>query len=108
MKSGPLKKAAKRRSAHRRYVLRLYVTGTTSRSVRALESVRRICDQHLAGDYQLEVIDIYRNLALARGDQIVAAPTLVKRLPLPLRRLIGDMSNEEKVLMGLDLRPRRR
>ena len=108
MKSGPMKKAAKRRSARQRYVLRLYVTGTTSRSLRALESVRRICDEHLAGDYRLEVIDIYRNLALARGDQIIAAPTLVKRLPLPLRRLIGDMSNEEKVLMGLDLRPRRR
>ena len=108
MKSGPTRKAAKRRSARQRYVLRLYVTGTTSRSLRALESVRRICDEHLAGDYQLEVIDIYRNLALARGDQIIAAPTLIKRLPLPLRRLIGDMSNEEKVLMGLDLRPRRR
>jgi circadian clock protein KaiB len=108
MKSGLPRKAAKRRSARQRYLLRLYVTGTTSRSLRALESVRRICDEHLAGDYQLEVIDIYRNLALARGDQIIAAPTLIKRLPLPLRRLIGDMSNEEKVLMGLDLRPRRR
>jgi circadian clock protein KaiB len=108
MKSGPVKKTARRRDASRRYVLRLYVTGSTSRSVRALENVRRICDEHLAGNYQLEVIDIYRNLALARGDQIIAAPTLIKRLPAPLRRLIGDMSNEEKVLMGLDLRPRRR
>ena len=75
--------------------------------MRALENLRRICDEHLAGNYQLEVIDIYMNLALARGDQIVAAPTLIKQLPAPLRRLIGDMSNEEKVLMGLDLRPRR-
>jgi len=108
MKSRPVKKAARRRTAPRRYVLRLYVTGSTSRSVRALENVRRICDEHLAGNYQLEVIDIYRNLALARGDQIIAAPTLIKRLPAPLRRLIGDMSNEEKVLIGLDLRPRRR
>jgi circadian clock protein KaiB len=108
MKSGPRKKAARGRPAGRRYLLRLYVTGSTSRSVRALENVRRICDEHLAGDYRLEVIDIYRNLALARGDQIIAAPTLVKRLPAPFRRLIGDMSNEEKVLMGLDLRPRRR
>jgi len=108
MKSRPVKKAARRRAAPRRYVLRLYVTGSTSRSVRALENLRRICDEHLAGNYQLEVIDIYKNLALARGDQIIAAPTLIKRLPAPLRRLIGDMSNEKKVLMGLDLRPRRR
>ena len=108
MKSGAAKKTARRRSAGRRYVLRLYVTGTTSRSVRALENLRRICDEHLAGNYKLEIIDIYRNLALARDDQIIAAPTLIKRLPAPLRRLIGDMSNEQKVLMGLDLRPRRR
>ena len=108
MKSGAVKKTARRRSSGRRYILRLYVTGTTSRSVRALENLRRICDEHLAGQYQLEIIDIYRNLALARDDQIIAAPTLIKRLPTPLRRLIGDMSNEQKVLMGLDLRPRRR
>ena len=108
MKSGSVKKTPRRRSAGRRYVLRLYVTGTTSRSVRALENLRRICDEHLAGNYQLEIVDIYRNLALARDDQIIAAPTLIKRLPAPLRRLIGDMSNEQKVLMGLDLRPRRR
>ena len=108
MKSGAVKKGARRRSAGRRYVLRLYVTGTTSKSVRALENLRRICDEHLAGNYQLEIVDIYRNLARARDDQIIAAPTLIKRLPAPLRRLIGDMSNERKVLMGLDLRPRRR
>ncbi len=108
MKSNPVKKTARQRATRRRYVLRLYVTGSTSRSVRALENVRRICDEHLAGNYQLEVIDIYKDLALARGDQIIAAPTLIKRLPAPLRRLIGDMSNEQKVLMGLDLRSRRR
>jgi circadian clock protein KaiB len=87
--------------------LRLYVTGTTSKSVRAVQNVRRICEEHLPGLYDLEVVDIYKNLPLARGDQIIAAPTLLKRLPQPLRRLIGDMSDEERVLVGLDIRPRR-
>jgi circadian clock protein KaiB len=90
-----------------KYVLRLYVTGTTGRSVRAIQNVRRICEEHLAGLYDLEVVDIYKNLPLAKGDQIIAAPTLIKRLPSPLRRLIGDMSDEQRVLVGLDLRPRR-
>ena len=89
------------------YVLRLYVTGTTGRSVHAIQSVKRVCDDHLRGRYELEVVDLYKNLPLARGDQIVAAPTLIKRLPLPLRRLIGDMSDEDRVLVGLDLRPRK-
>jgi circadian clock protein KaiB len=87
------------------YVLRLYVTGITPNSRRAVENVRRICEEHLKGRYELEVIDIYRYPGLASGEQILAAPTLIKKLPLPLRRLIGDMSNEEKVLFGLDLRP---
>ena len=91
-----------------KYLLRLYVTGTTARSVRAIQNVRRICEEHLEGLYDLEVVDIYKNLPLARGDQIIAAPTLVKRLPAPLRRLIGDMSDEQRVLLGLDLRPLRR
>ena len=90
-----------------RYLLRLYVTGTTGKSVRAIQNVRRICEEHLQGLYELEVVDIYKNLPLARGDQIIAAPTLIKRLPAPLRRLIGDMSDEQRVLVGLDLRPRR-
>ena len=91
----------------RKYLLRLYVTGTTGKSLRAIENVRKICDQHLDGRYDLEVIDLYKNLPLARGDQIIAAPTLIKRLPAPLRRLIGDMSDEERVLVGLDIRPGR-
>ena len=90
-----------------KYLLRLYVTGTTGKSVRAIQNVRRICDEHLKGLYDLEVVDIYKNLPLARGDQIIAAPTLIKRLPVPLRRLIGDMSDEQRVLVGLDIRPRR-
>jgi circadian clock protein KaiB len=89
------------------YLLRLYVTGTTGRSVRAIQNVRRICEEHLKGLYELEVVDLYKNLPLARGDQIIAAPTLIKRLPAPLRRLIGDMSDEQRVLVGLDLRSRR-
>jgi circadian clock protein KaiB len=101
------KKPASRRKAAATHVLRLYVTGVTGKSVRAIENVRRICDQHLKGSYELEVVDLYKNLPLARGDQIIAAPTLIKRLPLPLRRLIGDMSDEARVLVGLDLRPKR-
>ena len=98
---------ARSRGQKLKYLLRLYVTGTTGKSVRAIQNVRRICDEHLEGMYDLEVIDIYKNLPLARGDQIIAAPTLVKRLPSPLRRLIGDMSDEHRVLVGLDLQPRR-
>jgi circadian clock protein KaiB len=97
--------AAYRKKA--KYLLRLYVTGTTGRSVRAVQNVRRICEEHLKGLYDLEVVDIYKNLPLARGDQIIAAPTLIKRLPAPLRRLIGDMSDEQRVLVGLDIRHQR-
>ena len=87
----------------RRYVLRLYVTGLTARSVRAVSNLRAICDDYLDGQYDLEVIDIYQQPVLAKGEQIIAAPTLVKELPLPMRRIIGDMSDRERVLLGLDL-----
>jgi circadian clock protein KaiB len=87
-----------------RYVLRLYVTGMTPRSTRAVENVRKICEEHLAGRYELEVVDIYQQPGLARGEQIIAAPTLIKKLPLPLRRIIGDLSSTERVLVGLDIR----
>jgi circadian clock protein KaiB len=100
------KKTTGMRQKKGKYLLRLYVTGTTGRSVRAIQNVRRICEEHLQGLYDLEVVDIYKNLPLARGDQIIAAPTLIKRLPAPLRRLIGDMSDEQRVLVGLDIRPR--
>lgn len=86
------------------YVLRLYVTGVTPNSVRALANIKRICEEHLQGRYQLEVIDLYQQPELAATEQIIAAPTLIKELPLPLRRVIGDMSNSERVLVGLDLR----
>jgi circadian clock protein KaiB len=86
-----------------RYVLRLYVTGMTSRSARAVKNLQAICDEYLEGRYDLEVIDIYQQPVLLKGEQIIAAPTLVKKLPLPMRRIIGDMSNRERVLRGLDL-----
>jgi circadian clock protein KaiB len=92
-------------SNEQRYVLRLYVTGSTSRSARAIENMRRICEEHLAGRYDLEVIDIYQRPEAAREFQLIAAPTLVKLLPEPLRRIVGDLSNHDKVLHGLDLLP---
>ena len=88
------------------YVLRLFVTGQTPRSVLAIENMRRICAEHLSGRYSLEVIDIYQHPEVCQKQQIIAAPTVIKVLPLPLRRIIGDLSNTEKVLAGLDLRPR--
>jgi circadian clock protein KaiB len=86
-----------------RYILRLYVTGMTSRSARAVKNLRAICDEYLEGRYDLEVVDIYQQPVLVRGEQIIAAPTLIKKLPLPMRRIIGDMSNRDRVLLGLDL-----
>jgi circadian clock protein KaiB len=86
-----------------RYVLRLYVTGMTPRSARAIKNVQAICQEYLDGRYDLDVIDIYQQPVLTRGEQIVAAPTLIKKLPLPMRRLVGDMSDRERVLLGLDL-----
>jgi len=86
--------------------LRLYVAGQTPRSLTALANLKKICDERLAGKYHIEVIDLMKNPQLARGDQILAVPTLVRKLPVPLRKLIGDLSNTEKVLVGLDLRPR--
>ncbi len=87
-----------------KYVLRLYVTGITPTSARAVENIRKICSENLEGRYELEIIDIYQQPIYARNGQIVAAPTLVKELPLPLRKFIGDMSDTEKLLAGLDLK----
>jgi circadian clock protein KaiB len=86
------------------YVLRLYITGSTPHSTRAMSNIRKICEEHLEGRYDLEVVDISQHPMLARGEQIVAAPTLIKKLPLPLRRFIGDMSQTDRILSGLDLR----
>lgn len=87
-----------------RYVLRLYVNGASTASAEAIRNVRRICDEHLAGHVELDIVDLRQNPVLVAEDQIIAAPTLIKRLPSPLRQLVGDMSNEEVVLLGLDLR----
>ena len=88
-----------------RYILRLYITGMTARSARTIENLQVFCEKHLAGRYELQVIDVYQQPELASREQIVAVPTLIKQLPLPLRRLIGDMSDEERVLVGLDILP---
>lgn len=98
--------AIARKSAEERYILKLYVTGLTPRSVQAIENIKQICEDHLKGRYELEIIDIYQQPVLAKDEQILAAPTLIRKLPLPLRRLIGDMSKTEKILLGLDLKPR--
>jgi circadian clock protein KaiB len=100
--AGELQQAASD-SPQEKYVMRLYVSGSTSKSALAVENIKRICEQHLKNRYDLEVIDIYQQPNLAREEQIVAVPTLIKRFPLPVRRLIGDLSNPKKVLFGLDL-----
>jgi circadian clock protein KaiB len=87
------------------YELRLYVAGMTPRSVRAITNIKEICEEHLKGRYDLKVFDIYQQ-TLTEGEQIIAVPTLIKKLPMPLRRIIGDLSNRERVLIGLDLKPR--
>jgi len=86
--------------------LRLYVAGQTPKCLTAFANLKRLCEEHLEGRYSIEVIDLLQNPQLAEGDQILAIPTLVRRLPNPLRKVIGDLSNEERVLVGLDLRPR--
>jgi circadian clock protein KaiB len=86
--------------------LRLYVAGQTAKSLPAFANLKRICEEHLGGRYQIEVVDLMKNPELARGDQIFALPTLVRKLPEPVRKIIGDLSNTERVLVGLDLRPR--
>jgi len=89
-----------------RYVLQLFVAGATPMSGRALANLREICEQHLHGRYELDVIDIYEQPALAKADRIIAVPTLLKKLPAPLRRLVGDLSDRERVLVGLSLKPK--
>jgi circadian clock protein KaiB len=87
------------------YLLRLYVAGQTAKSVAAFSNLKKICEEHLHGKYQIEVIDLVQNPGLAQGDQILALPTLVRRLPHPIKKIIGDLSNTERVLVGLDIRP---
>ena len=101
-----LEKAAKAEDRGK-YVLKLYITGSTPRSTKAIMNIRKICEEYLNGRYELEIIDIFQQPVLARGEQIIAAPTLIKKLPLPLRRFIGDMSDTDKILIGLDLRTKK-
>jgi circadian clock protein KaiB len=105
--------ARKKQSAEDRYELRLYVAGETPRCVEAFASLKRLCEEHLKGRYSIEVIDLLKNPTLAAGDQIIAIPTLVRKLPTPIKKIIGDLSNTERVLVGLNLTavkdaPRRR
>jgi len=85
--------------------LRLYVAGESAKSLAAVKNLRQICDEHLAGRYKIEIVDLLKNPQLARGDQILAVPTLVRKLPQPIKKIIGDLSNTDRALVGLDLRP---
>jgi circadian clock protein KaiB len=87
-----------------KYLLRLFVTGQTPRSVQSIDNLKRLCERYLKGRYELEVVDIYQQPEMATENQIIAAPTLIKKLPLPLRRLVGDFSNQDRVVVGLDLK----
>ena len=94
------------RQAKEKYVLKLYITGMTARSQQALRSIKKIIKENPDNNFDLEVIDIYQQPTLAKGDQIIAVPTLIKKLPAPLRRLIGDLSQEDRIILGLDLKPK--
>ena len=94
-------------SPGKRYVLSLYIAGATPKSTRAIMSIKKICEEYLMGRYELEVVDIYQQPELVKEEQIIAIPTLLKKLPLPLRKFIGDMSKTEKILVGLDIKTRK-
>ena len=103
-KAAKTKAPAKRADSATKYDLRLYVAGQTPRSLQALSNLKRICEEHLAGNYRVEIIDLLQTPQLAAGDQILAIPTLVRTIPKPARKIIGDLSNTERVLVGLDVR----
>jgi len=102
MKASPVRLVS-RKAAPARYILKLYVAGQSPKSVNAIANIKRICEENLKGRYELDVIDLYQQPQLAQGEQIIALPTLMRKLPAPLRRIIGDMSNTERVLVGLDI-----
>ncbi len=108
MQKTKLKKITKRKISRKdkEWELRLYVAGQTAKSLAAFNNLKKICEDHLADKYHIEIIDLLKRPHLARGDQIIAIPTLVRKLPQPVRKIIGDLSNTERVLVGLDLRPR--
>ncbi len=99
-------KPKEQRTEAKEWNLRLYIAGKTPRAVKAFQNLERICEEHLAGRYAIEIIDLLENPTLARGDQIIAVPTLVRKLPPPLKKIIGDLSNTDRVLVGLDIRER--
>lgn len=108
------KRGARKASAERapkgkmmEWELRLYVAGNTPNSIAAFSNLQQICEEHMGGRYRIEIIDLFENPQLARGDQIIAVPTLVRRLPTPIKKIIGDLSNVDRVLVGLDLKPAR-
>lgn len=105
-KSTPAREHGGRSSTSERWLLRLYVAGQTPKGLTALANLKALCEEHLAGRYQIEVIDLLQNPTLAKGDQIVALPTLVRRLPPPLRKILGDLSDTERVLVGLNVQAR--
>ena len=102
----PTKKKTAVPAQRANWELRLYVAGQTAKSLQAFANLKRICEEHLAGEYHIEIVDLLQNPQLAAGDQIIALPTLVRKLPEPVRKIIGDLSNTERVLVGLDLQPR--
>lgn len=103
--ASPVVKKPTTDSVEETWNLRLYVAGQTSKSVTAFANLKKICDEHLAGRYRIEVVDLLINPQLAKGDQIIAIPTLVRKLPEPLKKIIGDLANTQRVLVGLDIRP---
>jgi circadian clock protein KaiB len=102
----PKTRASASRPAGETWDLRLYVAGQTPKSVAAFRNLKKLCEEHLSGRYNIEVVDLLKSPQLAKGDQIIAIPTLVRKLPTPIRKIIGDLSNTVKVLVGLDIRPR--
>ncbi len=106
--AGKAKKTARKdkQNANETWELRLYVAGQTAKSLTAFANLKKLCESHIPGRYHIEIIDLLKNPTLAKGDQILAIPTLVRKLPEPMRKIIGDLSNTERVLVGLDLRPR--
>jgi circadian clock protein KaiB len=114
MSKGRMSKGRQKATSTRRargsaeWSLRLYTAGQSPKSLRALENLKRICEEHLDGRYHIEVVDLLKQPHLARGDQIFAIPTLVRQLPVPIKQILGDLSNVERALVGLDLRPRRK
>ena len=105
MKTAKPKSRTKRKAASSQYALRLYVAGQTPRSLQALSNLKRICEEYLSGNYRVEIIDLLKRPQLAAGDQILAIPTVVRAIPKPARKIVGDLSDTERVLMGLDVRP---